>query len=162
MLDFRRAIEYGRRALDIAEHHADVALDAVASTFLALAHNTIADYPVAIDLARRNVIALRDGRELERYGAALLPAVYSRVVLAWSLAELGVFAEAAQAGRDAISIAERADHPYSVIFGCLGLGIALNRQGEFASALEPLERARALSQTAEAPGIFGQIAAALA
>jgi class 3 adenylate cyclase/tetratricopeptide (TPR) repeat protein len=162
MLDFRRAIAYGRRALDIAERHADVALGAVASTFLALAHNTVADYPRAIELAQRNVVSLRDGREFERYGAALLPAVYSRVVLAWSLAEVGSFDEAAAAARDAMAIAEHADHPYSLIFGCLGLGVALNRQGEFTAALEPLERALTLSRTAEAPGIFGQIAAVLA
>jgi class 3 adenylate cyclase/tetratricopeptide (TPR) repeat protein len=162
MLDFRRAIEYGRRALDIAERHGDVALDAVASSFLALAHHTRAEYPAAIELARRNVVALRDGRELSRYGAALLPAVYSRVVLAWCLTEVGQFDDAVTAGHDAVAIAERAEHPYSVIFGCLGLGVALHRRGEFVAALRPLERAHALAQTAEAPGIFGMVAAATA
>jgi class 3 adenylate cyclase/tetratricopeptide (TPR) repeat protein len=162
MLEFRRSVEYGRRAVDIADRHHDVALGAVASLFLALAHHWRAEYPAAIELARRNVTALCDGRELERFGAALLPAVYSRVVLAWSLAETGEFDEAIGAGRDAVAIAERADHPYSVIFGCLGLGSALNRRREFAAALEPLERALALSETSDAPGIFGLVAAAAA
>jgi len=162
MFDFRRAIEYGRRALDAAERHGDVALGAVASMFLALAHHTLAEYPEAIALARRNVMALREGRELDRHGAALLPAVYSRVVLAWCLAETGDFEGAAGAGAEAVAIAERADHPYSVIFACLGLGVARQRRGDFAAALPPLERARALSQAAEAPGIFGMVAAATA
>jgi tetratricopeptide (TPR) repeat protein len=162
MLDFRRAIDYGRRALDVAERHGDIPLSAVASTFLALAHYTLADHAAAIALARRNVDTLHDGAELQRYGAAILPAVYSRVVLAWSLAETGEFDEARRAGRDAIAIGERAHHTYSVNLGCLGLGAALNREGAYAAALEPLERARALAQTAEAPGILGQVAGELA
>ena len=162
MLDFRRGIEYGRRALDIADRLHDGAVEAVASTFLAVAHYTLAEFPQAINLARRNVVSLRDGRELDRFGAALLPAVYSRVVLAWSLAETGEFDDALAAGRDAVAIAERAEHPYSVVFASLGLGTALHRRGEYAAALQPLERARTLLQTAEAPGIFGHVAAAVA
>ena len=132
------------------------------STFLALAHHTLAEYPAAIELARRNTVTLTPERELDRYGMALLPSVYSRVVLAWSLAETGEFDAALAAGRQAVAIAERADHPYSVIFACLGLGTALNRRGEFAAALQPLERARELSETAEVPVIFGTVAAAVA
>jgi class 3 adenylate cyclase/tetratricopeptide (TPR) repeat protein len=162
MLDFPQAIRYGRRALEIAERHRDLPLGTVASTFLALAHQTLAEYPAAIELARRNVAVLRGGREYERYGMAALPSVYSRVVLAWSLAETGDFEDAVAAGAEATVIAEKADHPYSLIFSYLGLGTALNRRGEFTAALTPLERARTLSLATEAPGIFGLVAAATA
>jgi tetratricopeptide (TPR) repeat protein len=79
-------------------------------------------------------------------------------VLAWSLAELGNFAEAAEFGSEAIRIAETVDHPYTLVFACLGLGTVHLRRGEFQEAITHLERAVRTCRTGDVPGIFAQAA----
>jgi Flp pilus assembly protein TadD len=92
---------------------------------------------------------------------ALFPAVYSRTVLTWSLAELGHFAEAADVGREAIRIAETVDHPYTLAFACLGLGTVHLRRGDFPEAITHLERAVRTCRTGDVPVIFALAASPL-
>ena len=65
----------------------------------------------------------------ERFGQAQLISVTSRAFLAWSLAELGEFAEAAGIAEEAVQIAEAAAHPSSVLIARFGLGLTAVRQG---------------------------------
>src|SRR5262249_55425652 len=113
-------------------------------------------------LARRNVELLTGDLARQLFGLALLPAVYARTVLAWSLAEQGNFAEAAEFGREAIRIAETVDHPYTLVFACLGLGTVYLRRGEAREAIVPLERAVRTCRTGDAPGIFALASSPLA
>ena len=100
MLELRRAIEYGERAVAIAAQVGDVEAQVLAHTFLGLARYGQGDYRAAVELARHNVTLLRGDLVRERFGMAVLPAVYSRTVLVWSLAELGEFADGLAVGQE--------------------------------------------------------------
>jgi tetratricopeptide (TPR) repeat protein len=77
-------------------------------------------------------------------GLVGLPSVLSRVWVMWSFAELGDFVAARPIGEEAMQIAERADHPYSLITAYFGVGGFHLRRGELAPAMAVLERALAL------------------
>ncbi|HSE06525.1 MAG TPA: hypothetical protein VLK35_20425, partial [Methylomirabilota bacterium] len=149
MLELRRAVEYGQRAVAIAADVSDTEVKVLAHTFLGLARYGLGDYRLAVGLARRNVDLLRGALVRERFGMALLPAVYSRAVLAWSLAELGEFSEGLAAGQEGARIAEDAEHPYSIVFSRFGLGALHLRQGDLPRAVVELESALALCRSAD-------------
>ena len=161
MLNLERAIEYGERAVTIASELHDTTLMTIANNFFGMARYGMGEFPAAIELARRNVALLQGDLARERFGLPVLPAVYSRTVLAWSLEQLGNFDEAAEAGREAIQIAETVDHPYTLVYACLGLGAVHLRRGEFQKAITHLERAVQTCRTGEVPGIFALTALSL-
>jgi tetratricopeptide (TPR) repeat protein len=74
------------------------------------------------------------------------PAVLARYHLAWSFAEQGRFAEGIASGEQALRLAEKLDHPFSVTLACLGLGYLYEIKGEFSTAEPLLERGRATSR----------------
>jgi tetratricopeptide (TPR) repeat protein len=143
----QRAEELGERTLVIAAEIGDLALQAVATFFLGQGYFIIGAYGRAIEHCRRNVAALAGELTLERLGLTGLPSVLSRMWLAWSLAERGEFAEAAVHAKDAMSIAEAADQPYSVAAACLAIGQVHLVQGAFTEAVPVLERAIGLCET---------------
>ena len=162
MLDLERSVEYGERAVAIGSELHDTTVMILANNFLGLVRYSMGEYPAAIELARRNVALLQGDLSRDLFGLALLPAVYSRTVLAWSLAELGKFSEAAEFGREAIRIAETIDHAYTLVFACLGLGTVHLRRGESQEAMVHLERAVRTCRTGDVPGIFALSASPLA
>jgi tetratricopeptide (TPR) repeat protein len=149
MLDLRRAIEYGQRAVAIAADVRDVEVQVLAHTFLGLARYGQGDYRAAVELARRNVALLRGDLVRERFGMAVLPAVYSRTVLVWSLAELGEFDDGLAIGQENARIAEAAEHPYSIVFSRFGLGALHLRHGDLPRSVAALESALALCRSAD-------------
>ncbi|HET9855657.1 MAG TPA: hypothetical protein VFR53_11425, partial [Methylomirabilota bacterium] len=149
MLEFRRAIEYGQRAVAIAAQVNDVEAQVLAHTFLGLARYGQGDYRAAVQLTRHNVALLRGDLVRERFGMAVLPAVYSRTVLVWSLAELGDFADGLAVGQESARIAEAAEHPYSIVFSRFGLGALHLRQGDLPRAVAELEGGLALCRSAD-------------
>jgi tetratricopeptide (TPR) repeat protein len=159
--DFPSAVAHGERAWEIAGALGDVQMQAVSQSFLGLAYWSQGAYRKGVLVAGRN-LALEPGRELERFGMALLPAVYSRTIVAWCLAELGDFPGAMAVGREAVAIGERAGHAHSRAFGCLGLGTALLRRGAAGPAIDVLERGVALCRVHEMPAMFIESAAPLA
>jgi class 3 adenylate cyclase/tetratricopeptide (TPR) repeat protein len=161
MLDLERAVEYGERAVAIASELHDTTVMTLANNFLGLARYSMGEFPAAIELARRNIALLQDDLARDLFGLALLPAVYARTVVAWSLAELGNFSEAAEIAREGIAIAEAVDHPYSLVFACLGLGTVHLRRGDFQEAITHLERAVRTCRTRDLPVIFAQAASPL-
>jgi tetratricopeptide (TPR) repeat protein len=80
--------------------------------------------------------------------------------LAWTLAELGEFVEARRHGEEALSLAQAADHPYSLAHAHLAMGGTLLRQGLFAEAMGVLERGIELCRNV--PFLYPPIAADLA
>ncbi|HEY5724359.1 MAG TPA: AAA family ATPase, partial [Methylomirabilota bacterium] len=161
-LDLPLAAEYGRRAVEIGARIRDITVEAPANTFLALAHYGVAEYRPAAELARRNLERLRGDLARERFGMALLPAVYSATVLVWSLAELGDFDAAAGVGEHAIRLAESVEHPYSQIFAHLGPGFLLLRRGEHAGAITHLERALQVCESFDVAAVHATTAGPLA
>jgi len=114
-----------------------------------------------MELARRNVALLEGDLVRERFGMALLPAVYSRTVLVWCLAERGEFAEGITVGDDAVRIAEAAGDPFSTVYARLGLGTLHLRRGDLPQAVEELEAGLAVCRSAEIRGGFLNVAASL-
>jgi tetratricopeptide (TPR) repeat protein len=165
-LELRQASEYGLRAAQIGARIRDITVEAPANTFLALAHYGQAEYRAAADLARLNLERLQGDHARERFGMALLPAVYSATVLLWSLAELGEFDAAGTVGEDAIRLAESVEHPYSQIFARLGPGFLHLRRGEHADAIKLLEPALQLCEAFDVAAVHataaGQLASAYA
>ena len=153
-----RAIEHGHRALDIAASLQDRPLEVVATAYLAMTYQTVGDYRRAVDLARRNLGTLKGPLAGERLGMTSLPSVYSSTCMAWALAELGEFGEGLHVAAQGLAIAEAADHPYSVIYGCQSLGTVHLKKGDLEAAVPPLERAFMLCEEAEIP-VLGSIVA---
>jgi len=157
--DFERAIAHGHDAVAIAASVKDVELQVIVNAFLSLAYFFgPADYGKAVELGRSNARLLGPEREQERYGMAQLPAVYSRTVMAWSLAEQGRFAEGFAAGQEGLRLAERVSHPHSVVFALLGIGTLYLRRGDLHEAIRTLERGQTICETADLPAVGLEVA----
>jgi tetratricopeptide (TPR) repeat protein len=107
------------------------------------------------------VAALDGARRHERCGQVILPAVNSRVWLAWCHAELGTFTEGSAIMEEGQQIAEAIGHPGSCMAASWGIGLLSLRQGDLRRALPRLERAMGICQDAGLPTWFPRIAAAL-
>jgi class 3 adenylate cyclase/tetratricopeptide (TPR) repeat protein len=160
--DFERAVEEGRRALDIAERLDDRPLRILARGFLGITYWARGEYREAVDIAGRNVRELAGRSPIEPSGLTVIPAVYSRTAMVLSLAELGEFDDAARIGTEALGIAEASGHPQSVISACLGLGTGYVRRGDFERGITTLERGRTLAEATALSGIMLELALPLA
>ncbi len=159
--DYDGAVKVGQRELAIAAGFRNFALTVVASFRLGQVHHSLGDYPRAIGLLRQNVAALGGDLLDERCGMAGLPSVFSRSWLAVCLAERGEFAEGVVQGEEGIRIAERADHPYTVIVACAGLGGLYLLKGDLQNAISVLERGLVLDRVENIPLLFSLVAAPL-
>jgi tetratricopeptide (TPR) repeat protein len=162
MGDLARGAEHGERVLAIADALGDASLRVLANGALSMVDYRLGKYEQAIELARRNVDLLRGDLLGERFGMAPIASVYARTVLAWSLAEIGEFDDGAAVAREAIRIAEAAQHAHSLCFACHGLGVVWLRRGDLEGAVTVLERARELCEVADLPLLFPVVVAALA
>jgi tetratricopeptide (TPR) repeat protein len=140
----RAAIDYGERALAVAADLGDLALTVAPNYFVGQAHLALGDYSRAIGHLRRNAEVLVAELVREHFGVRILPSVGSRARLAHGLAELGEFGEGVAIGREAVSLAEAADNPDSLILANLCLGLLFVRKGEFTEAIALLEEAQSL------------------
>ena len=157
-----RAVEAGQRAITIGESLDDLQLKALTNSNVSTAHFGRGEYRRAVDLARRNIGLLQGDLAFQRFGMALLPSVYSRSVMVWSLAEMGHFAEGLAMGEEALRLAETAQHPHSLIFACIGLGTLHVRKGHFDEAIRVLDRGHTLAQACGLPAVFLELAPPLA
>jgi len=107
------------------------------------------------------VASLDEGQRRERLGQFILPAVRSRVYLAWCHAELGTFAEGRALGEEELRLAEAVAHPASLMIASWGVGLVSLRQGDLPRAFPWLERAIGICQDADLPVVFPGIAATL-
>jgi tetratricopeptide (TPR) repeat protein len=108
------------------------------------------DYQRAIEFTSRNVAALESDPlyilSTARGTARALPSVISRCWLVWSLSEVGNFKKGATRAREAIKIAEAADHLYSLFHALWGTGALFLRQGNLHRAIIAFERSRWICQ----------------
>ena len=156
-----QAITSGQRALALATTGGDAILHALANYYLGFPYYAQGDYRRAMDCHRQTVAALDGARRRERFGLAILPAVFSRANLAWCHAELGTFAEGSALGEEGLRIAEEVAHPGSLMVAFWGVGLLALRQGDLRRALPLLERAMGICQEASIPALFPAIASAL-
>ncbi len=144
MGDPERAIAAGLRALDIARADGDFALEVITNTYLGLAFYTRAEHARAMEFFRANVSRLVGDVERHLLGMAQLPAVHSRAWLAACLADLGDFEEAAALAREAVAIAEAANHLLSRAVAAFATGYTAFRRGAGVDAVSPLEQSLAI------------------
>jgi len=135
--EYRRAIEAGQRALDIAAESGDRELEIEALYRTGQAHFAVGDYRRAFDLLSR----CAEGASLNIPQLSPLFAPWSSTWLALTLASLGRFDEAGTHARRALSIAERTDHPFTVAETLTGMGGISMALGDFDAAIEALDRA---------------------
>ncbi len=159
--DHDRAVEAGRRALDIADATGDAGIRVVANNYLGWVYYRIGDYPRAMEFHGRNMTALEGALTGERLGLVGLPVVYAKTQFAWSLAELGRFAEAIAHANDGARIAGMADNQYSQIFAIWGVGYLNLRRGSFSEVIGPLERGLQLCEPVRGRLYWAWIAALL-
>jgi tetratricopeptide (TPR) repeat protein len=114
-----------------------------------------------MDFLRQNVAVLDGALLYERLGIAGLPSVFSRSWLVLCLAERGEFAEGIACGAEGVRIAEAADHPYTLIIACVGLGSLYLLKGDLHNAISVLERALVLDRVENIPLLFPLIASPL-
>ena len=135
-----------QRVEAIGEALGDVALQVVAQYYLLLACHVSGDYGGTEHHCRKLMELLQGDRTRERFGLAVFPDVMSRAYLARALAERGVFDEGDVHGHGAVRVAETLDHPFSIVWACLGLAYLDGVKGELSQAARLLERAVALGR----------------
>jgi class 3 adenylate cyclase/tetratricopeptide (TPR) repeat protein len=134
------AYEAAMRGLATAEELDSWELRGLAHYRVGQALMFLGDHANAADHLRKSVAALDHGagRELFRFGGLALAFVTS--FAAWTLAEIGEFAEAEAVGLMGFELAAKANHAYSITAACFGLAHGWIRQGRFADAIRVLEQ----------------------
>jgi tetratricopeptide (TPR) repeat protein len=143
-----QAVAFGQRALELIR--ADAALRLTTQLYLSYAYYYMGAYQAAVTLLTEALGALGELPPQARLGAAL-PAVALRHSLVQSLTELGQFADGTRYGQEAVQLAERAEHSFSLYQACRRLAGLYLCQGELDHAIPLLERCLALCQEADLP-----------
>jgi tetratricopeptide (TPR) repeat protein len=158
---YDQTITAAQRALALATAGGEVGLHELANPYLGLAYHAQGDYRRAIDCLRQTRASLDGARRHERFGQVILPAVTCSAWLAWSQAELGMFAEGRTFGDAGLQIAEAVACPPSLMRASWGSGLLALRRGDLPRALPLLERAMGLRQDTDIPLYFPWMGAAL-
>jgi class 3 adenylate cyclase/tetratricopeptide (TPR) repeat protein len=145
------AVACGDRALAFADELGDFTLQVLANMLLGHACHAVADYQRAIQLLRRNVRTLSGDLIRERFGSAALPSVFSRSFLAFSLVDLGEFAEAIAMSQEALRIAEEFDTAHSQVIAAHSLGLVYLCKGDLDRAIPVLEETLRRCQVGHIP-----------
>jgi tetratricopeptide (TPR) repeat protein len=121
-------------------------------SFLGQTRAARGEFSEAAGLLERTV-ALEGNLRSERFGTIVVQSALSEARLADVLSQLGRFDEAIGHAEAAVGIAEAADHPYTLYFALLDLGLGHLRRGDLPRATRVLERGHDLCRTWQiAPG----------
>jgi predicted ATPase/class 3 adenylate cyclase len=155
---YQLAVEAGARGLSAAEQLQSWELEGLAHYRIGCALLYFGDYFGAADHLRKSVATLDNeaGRKLFRFGGLVL--AFSASFFAWTLAELGEFAEAETAGLMGVDLATQANHAYSISVASFGLGHVRLRQGRFADAIQILERGYEQTKLHNIDAVVDQVA----
>jgi DNA-binding SARP family transcriptional activator len=154
------AVEFGERALAVAQTVGDLDLEALANFRLGQAYDTLGRFQRAGEVLQRNS-RLFDG---ELGGSRGMPAVHAVACRAWwaqGLAALGDFAAAQRIGAEACQRADISEHGYSRILAYQALGHVLAVRGDNAGAIAWLDRAMTLCREHGIAAMFPVTAARL-
>jgi DNA-binding SARP family transcriptional activator len=138
------ALEVGPQALALAAEAGDPDLAESATFYLAQAHHWVGNYRRGAELLRKEVTVLEG--ELARRGRPAKQYVNSRMILAWSLAELGVFGEALTRAQEAIESAEQQATAYALVHAYSGAAFVHLRRGDLEGVMVTAGRAVDLCQ----------------
>jgi len=140
------AITSGTRALAIAGRLGDLRLRILTTSFLVQAHYHRGELERAVQLATDNLGELPADWVYESFGGAQPASVMYRVWLMASLGELGRFAEAVEPEAEAIRIAARTQHAFTVGFVHNAAGGIHLLRGDWAQARSLIEHATAVNR----------------
>ena len=149
MGDPARALEAGQRALALATRLDDVALQV---TRALPSHGSMA---IVATIGRRRtsivdiVTTLTDDLLLQRFDALGHVPRRARASAAWSLAELGAFAEGLVYGSEAIQIAQAAHHVFSLTIALWRTGYLYLLRGDLPHAIPLLAQSLDVCQTGQ-------------
>ena len=144
--EYEHAVRTSERDLAVAASFSNFSMRVMGSCRLAQAQHALGNYDRAVDILRQVLAALQGDLSRERFEMAALPSVWARSWLAWTLAELGEFDEAAALGEEGLAIAVSAEHVYSRFQAFFGLGIVHLIRGRPDSAIPPLEQGLVLAR----------------
>jgi len=143
----QQGLDYGCRALAIADELGDFPLHAEAKLRLGQVHHALGDYAGAVAMLNDPVEALKDDLLPARFGLPLIFSVGCRTWLVRALTELGRFDVGRRRGGEAIHIAETAGHTYSLAVAHWSIGHLHLRQGDLDDAIAVLGRGSELART---------------
>src|SRR4030095_5156736 len=143
--EYHQAIAAAQRVLALAMRSGDGVQGAFAYQYLGRAYYAQGDYHQAMACLGQALASFEGVRRHELFGQVILPAVISRVFLAWCHAELGTFTEGRGFGEEGLQIAEMVAHPGSLMVASWGIGLLAFRQGDLPRALPLLEQARRIA-----------------
>jgi class 3 adenylate cyclase/tetratricopeptide (TPR) repeat protein len=134
------AVEAGMHGLTAAEELDSWELRGLAHYRIGQALLFLGEHVAAADHFRKGIAALdhEAGRTLLRFGGLVLSFVAS--FTAWTLAEIGEFAESEAVGLMGFELAMKANHAYSISVASFGLAQGWIRQGRIADAIRVLEQ----------------------
>jgi tetratricopeptide (TPR) repeat protein len=159
--EHERAASSGERALALSATTGDLALRVSAQYYLGLAFMALGRYTSAMEVLDRNLDVLQGDLLRERFGMTGLPSVFCRTWWAWCAAETGRFETGLARATEGLRIAEAADHPYSLVFGCRGVSHIHMARGDLEAAIVFLERGLALCRTWGFPTLLAGVAPSL-
>jgi tetratricopeptide (TPR) repeat protein len=126
----------------------DPALRATSATNLSQVLEFWGDYEEARRTAEWGLEVVPDSLERRRTGAGGFgfPGVMLRAMICLTSAELGDFARAVETGQQALRLAERLDHPFTLLFSQVGVCYCHLERGELEEVLAIAESACALAR----------------
>jgi tetratricopeptide (TPR) repeat protein len=145
--DQAQGLQYGQRALAIADALGEFALQAEAKLRLGQVHHALGEYPRAIEMLSGPLDLLTGELVNARFGLPLIFSVGCRTWLARALGELGRFEIALRRADEAVHIAEAAGHTYSRAVAQWSVGHLHLRQGDLDQAIEVLTQGAELART---------------
>jgi tetratricopeptide (TPR) repeat protein len=151
------AIAAGQQALDLAAVLGDSALQMRASHNLAQVYTAIGDFGRAAELLRRSVEAADRGAGRSSTDVR----IQSRAWLAYTLGELGAFAEGRRRGEEALRLATREGQGTTLIMAYSRLGNLYRTQGDLVHAIQVLEQGLALCRASGNRNMLRPIVTAL-
>jgi tetratricopeptide (TPR) repeat protein len=157
--DHRRALDAGRRALEIATDLDDFRIQVDARHFLGTTLHSLGDYDRSKEFLTGNMIALTGEWLARRFG--LFYAVNARTWLVWGLAPRGQFEAAEGMAEEGLRIAEAGGYPADLTAASWSLGYAKLQRGELSQAVSFLRRCHGIAQEASVTVWLAPIGGAL-
>ena len=143
--DAGRGLGYGEKALAAAEEINDPLLRMRSHFVVGAARHTLGDYRGGARACEASLGLMDEELARERFG--MFP-VYARTWLTLCLAYLGEFPRALEVAHEAADLARANGRPEPLVASRAALGTACHLRGDFADAIEHLERGLALCREA--------------
>ncbi len=144
-----KAIETGERGLALAQEAGDFSVTVTTMQHLGFALIARGEFERQTAYHREVARRLTGEAMYRRHGMAGYPAAITRGMLAWGLAELGVFEEALESAQEGVAIARKVNSAMSIVWVTDYLALAHMLRGEPERALELMEPNFELCRKAE-------------